>query len=73
MMDWIPMDQWVECAKMERAGIVFEVRNATGQILRTACVPGVPEVPFDWTAPPIEFRPVPELPPKHSAPLPNPS
>lgn len=73
MMDWIPIDQWVDCAKMERPGIVFEVRNATGQTLRTACVPDMPQAPFDWTAPPIEFRPVPERPPQHSAPLPDPS
>lgn len=73
MVDWIPIDQWVDCAKMERPGIVFEVRNAAGQMLRTACVPDVPEAPFDWTAPPIEFRPVPERPPQHSAPLPDPS
>jgi hypothetical protein len=73
MVDWIPIDQWVECAKLERAGIVFEVRNAQGQTLMTACMPETPRAPFDWTAPPIEFRPVPEAPPKHSAPLPEPS
>ncbi len=73
MVDWIPIDQWVECAKLERPGIVFEVRNGNGQSLLTACVPEVPKAPFDWTAPPIEFRPVPEEPPRHSSPLPGPS
>jgi hypothetical protein len=73
MVDWIPMDQWVECARMERPGIVFEVRNAQGQTLLTACLPEMPKAPFDWTAPPIEFRPVPEAPAEHSSPLPGPS
>jgi hypothetical protein len=58
---------------MERAGIVFEVRNAKGQTLLTACMPEMPKAPFDWTGPPIEFRPVPERPAKHSSPLPGPS
>jgi hypothetical protein len=73
VVDWIPMDQWVECAKLERPGIVFEVRNAQGQTLLTACMPEKPSAPFDWTGPPIEFRPVPEAPAKHSSPLPDPS
>ena len=73
MVDWIPIDQWVECAKLERPGVVFEVRNAQGQSLFTACTPDKPQAPFDWTAPPLEFRPVPETPPKHSSPLPGPS
>jgi hypothetical protein len=73
MVDWIPMDQWAECAKLDRPGIVFEIRNAHGQSLLTACVRDVPKAPFDWTAPPLEFRPVPQAPPKHSEPLPTPS
>lgn len=73
MVDWIPIDQWVECAKMERSGIVFEVRNAHGQTLLTVCAPETPKAPFDWTAPPMEFRPVPQSPAKHSSPLPGPS
>jgi hypothetical protein len=73
MVDWIPIDQWAECAKLERPGIVFEVRNAQGQTLLTVCTPDKPQAPFDWTAPPFEFRPVPEAPPKHSSPLPGPS
>ena len=73
MVDWIPIDQWVECAKLERPGIVFEVRNADGQTLLTACAPETPTAPFDWKGPPKEFRPVPEPKPRHSSPLPSPS
>jgi hypothetical protein len=73
MIDWIPIDQWVECARLERPGIVFEVRNARGQTLLTACTPGKPQAPFDWIGPPLEFRPVPEAPARHSSPLPGPS
>jgi hypothetical protein len=73
MVDWIPIDQWAECTRLERPGIVFEIRNAHGQTLHTACLPEVPKAPFDWTAPPLEFRPVPQPPPKHSEPLPSPS
>ncbi len=73
MLDWIPIDQWVDCASMERSGFVFEIRNAHGQALLTACVPEMPKAPFDWTAPPIEFRLVPEAPARHSSPLPGPS
>ena len=73
MVDWIPIDQWVECARLERPGIVFEVRNAQGQTLLMACTPDKPQAPFDWAGPPLEFRPVPEAPAKHSSPLPGPS
>lgn len=73
MYDWIPIDRWVECASMERPGIVFEIRNAHGQALTTVCVPELPKAPFDWTAPPLEYRPVPEAPATHSSPLPGPS
>ena len=73
MVDWIPMDQWLDCAGMERPGIVFEIRNAHGQSLLTECLPEKPQAPFDWTAPPLEFRPVPEAPARHSSPLPEPS
>jgi hypothetical protein len=73
MVDWIPMDRWAECSQLERPGIVFEVRNAKGETLLTACMPETPKAPFDWTGPPIEFRPVPEPKPRHSTPLPEPS
>jgi len=73
MVDWIPIDQWVQCVEMERPGIVFEIRNAQGQTLVTTCVPEVPKAPFDWTAPPKEFRPVQQPPAEHSSPLPEPS
>ena len=73
MIEWIPIDQWAECAKMERPGIVFEIRNASGQTLQTTCLPEVPKAPFDWTAPPIEFRPVRQAPARHSSPLPAPA
>jgi hypothetical protein len=71
MFDWISIDHWAECASMERSGIVFEIRNAHGQTLFTACVPEVPNAPFDWTGPPIEFRAVPQPPIRHSSPLPG--
>jgi hypothetical protein len=72
MAEWVSIEQWAECASMERPGIVFEIRNAKGQSLFTACVPEVPNMPFDWTGPPLEFRPVPEPPVKHSTPIPVP-
>jgi hypothetical protein len=71
MGEWIDMDRWVDCASMERPGIIFEVVNADGQSVFTPCVAEVP-VPFDWTSQPIKFRPIEEPEPRHSDPLPLP-
>lgn len=73
MVDWISIEQWAQCESMARSGIVFEIRNAHGQTMMTACVPEVPRAPFDWTGPPIGFRPVTQSPARHSEPLPDPS
>lgn len=71
-MDWIPIDEWIRCAELERPGIVFELRNSEGQTLLARCGVDLPEVPFDWTSPPMAFRPVGEAPAVHSGPLPEP-
>ena len=71
--DWVAIEQWSECVRMERPGIVFEIRNRAGQSLFTPCVTPLPEMPFDWTSAPVEFRPVPEEPPRHSTPIPLPA
>lgn len=73
MVDWVPIEEWARCAALERPGIVFEVRNAEGQSLLARCGVKVPETPFDWTSPPVAFRPVEEAPPVHSEPLPAPA
>lgn len=72
MAEWIAIDQWQRCAEMARPGIVFEVRNADKLSLFTSCVMPLPDMPFDWQSPAVEFRPVAELPPRPSAPLPEP-
>ena len=35
MSDWISIDEWSRCLEMERPGIVFQIRNADGQLLTT--------------------------------------
>lgn len=72
MSDWIPFDQWAECARMERPGYVFEVAAADGRSLFTACVSSLP-IPFDWKAQPTHFRIVPMPRPRHSTPIPPPA
>lgn len=72
MSDWIDIARWPECAGMAKPGIVFELRNAEGLVMRTPCVMPMPPAPFDWQSPPVEFRAVPESPPVHSTPLPRP-
>jgi hypothetical protein len=72
MVEWMSIEQWAECEKLERSGIVFEIRNAHGQSLFAVCTREPPQAPFDWTAPLLEFRPVPEPPVRHSSPLPKP-
>jgi hypothetical protein len=71
MSDWIDFDRWPDCAELERPGYVFEVVNEKGDSMLTECT--VPlQTPFDWTSPPVRFRLVPELPPRHSDPIPPP-
>ncbi len=72
MGEWISIDHWDRCRELERPGIIFEIRNAAGQLLLTRCVQPVPEMPFDWNLPALEFRVIPEPAPGHSAPLPEP-
>ncbi len=71
MVDWTAIDQWERCVDMARPGIIFEVRNADGLSMFTPCVIPLPQVPFDWKSPAVEFRPVPQAPPQHSTPLPR--
>jgi hypothetical protein len=71
MSDWIDFDRWTECARMERPGFVFEVANGEGQSLLTACTPTL-RLPFDWTSPPVRFRQVEAVRPRHSNPIPKP-
>jgi hypothetical protein len=73
MSDWISIERWSECARMERPGIIFEIRNSEGQSLLTRCVVPLPETPFDWKSPPVQFRAVPAPRPRHSTPIPRPS
>jgi len=73
MSEWVSIEQWAECVRMERPGIVFEMRNAGGQSLLTHCTPGLPAKPWDWTSGPLEFRVVAEAPARHSDPLPAPA
>ena len=72
MGEWMDIEHWPECARIERPGIVFELRNKDGQSLFTPCVVPVPDPPFDWASPPQEFRAVAEEEPMHSTPLPKP-
>lgn len=71
MSDWVAIEQWAECARMEKPGIIFEIRNREGLSLFTPCVAPLPEVPFDWQSPPVQFRAMPEQPAVHSSPLPK--
>ena len=73
MSDWIAIEQWSDCVRMERPGIVFEVRNAAGQSLLTPCVQPLPDAPWDWVSPAVEFRPVAEPPAERSTPIPLPA
>lgn len=72
MSDWIDIEKWSECVNLEKPGIVFEIRNSDGLSLFTPCVVPMPEPPFDWQSPPVEFRPIPEPPAVHSTPIPLP-
>jgi hypothetical protein len=71
MSDWIDFGQWPNCARMERPGFVFEVRNNEGRSLLTTCT--VPlRLPFDWTSPPVRFRLIEAPKPRRSNPIPKP-
>jgi hypothetical protein len=72
MSEWIAIDQWKDCGRLARPGIVFEMRNTAGQSLLTPCVQPLPPMPYGWTSPPIEFRTVAEPKPRRSEPLPEP-
>lgn len=72
MSEWVDIAQWARCHDMERPGIIFEIRNAEGLSLFTPCVTPLPEMPFDWKQPALEFRPVEETPPERSTPIPPP-
>ena len=60
MGEWISMDRWPDCRSMERPGIIFELANADGLSLFTACGP-LPKLPFDWKSPPVRFRAIDEI------------
>ena len=72
MGEWLTIEDWPECRRLERPGIVFELANRDGQSLLTRCVQPLPEKPFDWASPAERFRVVAEPAPVHSAPLPEP-
>lgn len=72
MGEWIAIAQWQDCAKMTRPGIVFEIRNADGEVLITPCLQTLPELPPNWKSPALQFRAVVEAKPAHSAPIPAP-
>jgi hypothetical protein len=73
MGEWISIEEWPDCVRLERPGIVFEIRNRDGQTLLTPCVVPLPDMPFDWTSPAESFRSVSEAPAVHSEPLPAPA
>jgi hypothetical protein len=71
MSDWIAFERWSECARMERPGYIFEVRNPEGHELLTTCT--VPLTwPADWRSAPVAFRLIEEPKPRHSTPIPRP-
>jgi len=72
MGDWMPIEEWQRCINLARPGIVFQIRNADGQLLTTSCIVPLPQLPFDWKSPPLQFRAVGETRPEHSDPLPEP-
>jgi hypothetical protein len=72
MGEWIAIAQWDKCLELARPGIIFEISNAEGKSLFTPCVMPLPPVPFDWKSAPVRFRAIPQSPPQHSSPLPEP-
>ena len=47
MDGWIAIAEWQECVRMERPGILFEIRNGDGQSFFTRCIVPLPPMPFD--------------------------
>lgn len=72
MSEWMAIAQWEKCRELARPGIIFEISNAEGKSLFTPCVMPLPPMPFDWKAPPLRFRAMPEATPERSAPIPPP-
>jgi hypothetical protein len=72
MGEWITIAQWGKCLELAPAGIIFEISNAEGKSLFTPCVMPLPSKPFDWKSAPVWFRAIPQSPPQHSSPLPEP-
>ena len=70
--DWMNMDLWSECARMERPGYVFEIENAQGMTIQMHCAEAIP-VPWDWTSPPQRFRLIVEPEAIRSDPIPPPA
>jgi hypothetical protein len=70
MSDWIDFDRWRECARMERRGYVFEIKNERGQSLLTVCTAAL-TWPAHWTSAPVAFRLIKEPKPRHSTPIPK--
>ncbi|WP_201859827.1 hypothetical protein [Microvirga soli] len=70
MSEWVDFERWKDCSQLQRPGYIFEVRNAEGQSLFTAC--DVPlKLPSGWTSAPVRFRLVEAPKPRHSAPIPK--
>jgi hypothetical protein len=64
-------DHWLDCARIEQPGFVFEVQNEQGQSLLTTCT--VPlQLPFDWMSAPVQFRLLEAPRPRHSNPIAKP-
>ena len=72
MGEWTDFQQWKDCTRLERPGMVFEVINADGQSLLTPCVEKL-NLPWDWKSAPVRFRVVAAPKPRHSTPIPPPS
>jgi hypothetical protein len=72
MSEWMAISEWERCVEMARPGIVFEIRNRDGLSMFAPCATALPDAPFDWKLPPLEFRAVAEAPPVRSNPLPPP-
>lgn len=72
LSEWVSMSRWEDCKKLERPGVIFEIRNIDDQRLFTNCISPPPKVPFDWKSPPVSFRAIEEPKSRHSDPLPPP-
>lgn len=68
---WFEIAVWQDCARLERPGYVFELENADGLTLQMHCEETI-ILPHDWATAPVRFRLIPEVPPRHSDPIPLP-